>query len=122
MTLKKTNIPEKKIIDIARIDIARIERNTALADGLFLPVHIKGEKRLSMKHHVPFKLKGVEAIAEWRGIQLDATDLNVFLALSRLASVEGSRAIRYTDTCSDKLKEMMEFEGEKRMIKFLFFL
>lgn len=108
MTLQKTNIPEKKIIDIARV-----ERNTALADGLFLPVHIKGEKRLSMKHHVPFKLKGVEAIAEWRGIQLDATDLNVFLALSRLASVDSNREVRQINTCKDKLKDAMKFEGEK---------
>lgn len=108
MTLKKSNE-----ITLRKIDIARVERNTALADGLFLPKHIKIEKRLFMKHHVPYKINGFEAIAEWRGIQLDATDLNVFLALSRLASVDNNREVRQINTCKDLLKKAMDFEGEK---------
>lgn len=111
MALAKTNEHEFKS---KSLDVARVERSTALADGLFTPMTLVESKRTSMKYKVYFKLKEFDYIAEWRGIQLDSVDLNVFLALSKLASIEDNRIIRNSSNCLQHWKDQMDFEGRQK--------
>lgn len=111
MTLKKsiTTIPKT-------LDIARVEKNTALADGIFTATPLSDTERKSMKHQVPFKINGVEVIADWRGIQLDSFDLTIFLALSKLASIDKNRIALHTSEKEKNLSVInsLNLYGEKK--------
>lgn len=111
MTLKKSNTITPKTLDIARV-----EKNTALADGIFSATPLSDNERKSMKHQVAFKINNVEVIADWRGIQLDSFELTIFLALSKLSSIDKNRIALHTSEKEKNLSVInsLNLYGEKK--------
>lgn len=87
------------------MDCAQIERTHALTDGLFRPLDHKMERP---SFHIAQQFKspaGATIGLEWRGVQLDITDQQVFLAILRIVS-EKSRQLKRSPENSEPWGEL----------------
>jgi hypothetical protein len=97
---------------VRRFDAALLESTHVLADGIFRPLNTAKRSSFHIKKEVIYCVgkeeKGfIKVGIEWRGIQLDVKDQQVFLAIVRLIS-EKDRRILATDEEADPLRAIVE--------------
>lgn len=109
---KKKKIPK---ITIQGLDCARIDRPHALAVGLFKPLnHLEKRPVFELQYEYTYAKQNLRLGFKWLGVQLDMTDMMVYLAILRIVS-EQSRQLTADKLLPDvnkALRDGMKMEPE----------
>ena len=109
---KKKKIPK---ITIQGLDCARIDRPHALAVGLFKPLdHLEKRPVFELQYEYTYAKNNLRLGFKWLGVQLDITDMMVYLAIMRIVS-EQSRQLpseKLAPEVNKGLREGMKMEPD----------